>query len=123
GQLYDFLVERLGENRLGAWIRGLEAWGHSGVAISQTGRLCAALYSGEPFDNNVAMIIPKQEEYLPAIWAFCSSPQFHSVVRQIDRKLSVTNATLVKVPFDLERWQKVAEEQYPDGLPEPYSND
>jgi hypothetical protein len=37
--------------------------------------------------------------------------------------LNVTNATLVKVPFDLERWQQVAAEQYPNGLPEPYSDD
>jgi hypothetical protein len=35
----------------------------------------------------------------------------------------VTNATLVKVPFDLERWQRVAAEQYPDGLPAPHSDD
>ena len=38
-------------------------------------------------------------------------------------KLNVTNATLVKVPFDLEHWTKVADELYPNGLPEPYSND
>lgn len=30
---------------------------------------------------------------------------------------------MVKVPFDLERWQKVADERYPDGLPQPYSDD
>ena len=41
----------------------------------------------------------------------------------IDQKLSVTNATLVKVPFDLEHWQQVAAEEYPNGLPEPHSND
>jgi hypothetical protein len=28
-----------------------------------------------------------------------------------------------EVPFDLDYWQSVAEEQYPDGLPEPWSND
>jgi len=35
--------------------------------------------------------------------------------------MNVTNATLVKVPFDLEYWQQVADEAGP--LPEPYSND
>jgi hypothetical protein len=44
-------------------------------------------------------------------------------VRQIDQKLNVTNATLVKVPFDLDHWTKVAEEKYPNGLPKPYTND
>jgi hypothetical protein len=30
---------------------------------------------------------------------------------------------LVKVPFDLVRWQKVAAEKYPHGLPKPFSSD
>ena len=29
----------------------------------------------------------------------------------------------LKVPFDLAHWQKVAAEKYPNGLPEPYSDD
>lgn len=81
------------------------------------------LYTGDLYDNNCAAIVPKNPEHLPAIWAFCSSPEFNIAVRKIDAKLNVTNATLVKVPFDLEHWQKVADEQYPDGLPEPYSSD
>lgn len=37
--------------------------------------------------------------------------------------MKVTNNSLVKVPFDLAHWQKVAAEKYPDGLPEPESDD
>ena len=37
--------------------------------------------------------------------------------------MNVTNATLVKVPFDLSYWQNVATEQFPNGLPEPHSDD
>ena len=44
-------------------------------------------------------------------------------MRFVDSKLNVTNATLAKVPFDLAHWQGVAAEQYPNGLPEPYSDD
>lgn len=44
-------------------------------------------------------------------------------MRNIDRSLKVTNITLLKVPFDLANWQKVAEEKYPHGLPKPHSND
>jgi hypothetical protein len=75
------------------------------------------------FDKNVAAVVPKNPDHLPAIWAFCSSPEFNVAVRKIDSALKVTNASLVKVPFDLDYWQKVAEERYPDGLPEPYSSD
>ena len=31
--------------------------------------------------------------------------------------------TLIKVPFELQFWQTVAKEKYPNGLPKPYSND
>lgn len=107
----------------GARKDGQEAWGKSGVVVSQMRELPCTLYTGELFDNNTAVILPKKPEYLPAIWAFCSSPEFNREVRKIDQKLNVTNATLVKVPFDLEYWTKVAQERYPDGLPEPHSND
>jgi hypothetical protein len=30
---------------------------------------------------------------------------------------------MVKIPFDLARWQKVAAEKYPHGLPKPFSSD
>jgi hypothetical protein len=32
-------------------------------------------------------------------------------------------STFENIPFDLEYWQKVAAEKYPNGLPEPYSDD
>jgi len=104
-----------------ASIRGRSAWGKRGIAVSQMGKLPVSLYRGDLFDVNTAVIIPKDFAYLPAIWVYCSSPEFNNAVRQIDQALKVTNATLVKVPFDLERWQKVADEAGP--LPEPYSND
>ncbi len=97
--------------------------GSNGVAVSAIGALPVTLYTGEPFDNNVGGLGPLDDEHLPAVWAFCSSPEYARSVREIDQKLNVTNRTLVKVPFNLERWQKVAAEQYPNGLPEPYSDD
>ena len=37
------------------------------------------------------------------------------VEKAIDKKIAVTNKTLVKVPFDLDYWKKVAQEKYPNG--------
>ena len=102
---------------------GSMAWDEIGVAVSQMRALPCALYSGEIFDKNVAVLSPKDVSHLPAIWCFCSSPEYNEAVRRIDQKLNVTNRTLAKVPFDLERWTRVAEEKYPNGLPNPYSND
>jgi len=94
-----------------------------GIAISQMRQLSCTFYSGQKFDTNVAVVAPFDTTHLPAIWCFCSSPEFNEAVRQIDQSLKVTNATLVKVPFDLAHWQQIAAERYPDGLPQPYSDD
>ncbi len=106
-----------------AYMRGMEAWDKGGVVVRQMHDLPVGLYLGDAFDTNCAVLSPKDPAHLPAIWCFCSSPEFNKAVRAIDQKLNVTNATLVKVPFDLEHWQKVAAERYPDGLPEPHSDD
>ena len=103
--------------------RGNRAWGKRGVGISQMRTSPSSLYTGELFDSNIAVIIPEKVFHLPAIWCFCSSPEYNDAVRRIDQKLNVTNATLVKVPFDLDRWTKVAAKKYPKGLPKPYSDD
>ena len=106
-----------------ASLSGSIAWGKKGVIVSQMGHLQASLYMGDIFNINAAVVLPRDEEHLPAIWAFCSSPEYSQAVRSIDRALKVTTATLVKVPFDLDHWRQVAAARYPDGLPKPSSND
>ena len=107
----------------GARKDGKEAWGLNGILISQMRELSITLYNRFAFDNNTAVIVPHNPAHLPAIWCFCSSPEYNEAVRRIDQKLNVTNATLVKVPFDLDRWTAVALKRYPNGLPKPFSND
>ncbi len=87
------------------------------------GRLPVTRYTGEKFDCNVSAMGPLSGDDLSAVWAFCSSPEYARAIREINQKLNVTNATLVKVPFDLDHWKRVAAQDYPNGLPEPYSND
>ena len=107
----------------GAYIRGRSGWQENGVAVGQMGELPATLISKSAWNTNCAMVLPNDNEHLPAIWCFCSSPEYNEAVRAIDQKMNVTNATLVKVPFDLDHWTTVASQNYPNGLPEPYSND
>ena len=106
-----------------ATIRGRSAWGKNGIACAWLGRLPAGLYLGTLFDNSAAAIVPKNPSHFGAIWCFVSAPEFLREVRKINQKTQVANATLVKVPFDLAHWQKVAAEKYPDGLPKPFSSD
>jgi len=116
-----------GHLREDAWIRreklhdsdqrGNKAWGKTGVAVSQMGRLPASIYTGELLDQTCAVILPKNACDFPAIWAFCSSTDFAQAVRLIDQKLNVTNSTLVKIPFDMDRWRGFARENNLIGLP------
>ena len=75
------------------------------------------------FDENAAVIVPYDEQHRAAIYCFISSAEYMKLVRQIDTALKVTNKTLVKIPFALGHWTKVAQEKYPNGLPKPYSDD
>jgi hypothetical protein len=126
GRSEVFLWER-GKGSLarsaGAAVRGTAAWGKTGVAVSRMGGLPSTLYLGEFFADSVAVVLPRRAELVPALWAYCASTEYQQAVRRINAKLSVANATFVQVPFDLDHWTKVAEERYPNGLPEPYSND
>jgi len=103
--------------------RGGLAWGKRGIAVSVMRDLPATLYTGEKFPNSVTVLLPKDEKILLPLWAYVSSTAYPRDVRVLNAKVSVANATAVKVPFDLPHWNKVAEELYPDGLPEPHSND
>lgn len=107
----------------GATFRGVSAWNKRGIIVSQMRNLAVSIYLGDKFDNNTAIITPFDQRNLPAIWCFLKSEAYILSIRAIDQKVNVTNSTLTKVPFDLAYWQQVAAEKYPDGLPEPYSND
>jgi hypothetical protein len=122
GQLESFAQENR-ERLHDSHRRGSEAWGKRGVAVSSMGDLPVTLYTGELFDNNTAVLLPYDQSLVPALWCFCSSPEFTRLVRVIDNKMNVTNRTMAKVPFDVERWRAEAERLYPDGLPEPWSDD
>lgn len=102
---------------------GNRAWNQRGIALNRMSQLQATIYSGEHFDNNVAVLIPKSEETLPALLEFCGSLSFAAEVRKLDRTIKVTNRTLTKVPFDLSHWQHVASEKYPNGIALPQSDD
>lgn len=106
-----------------ALVKGVSAWGRRGVIVRQMRHLPAGLYLGDMYDQSSSVLIPKDESHISAIAAFVLSEEFHDLVRQIDPKIGVTNATFVKVPFDVDKWTKLGNERFPDGLPKPISND
>jgi hypothetical protein len=106
-----------------ARIQGVEAWNKKGVAVRLTKPCPVSLYSGDLYDQSSAVLIPQDQSNLAAVYCYTKSEVFKQELEKIDQKRNVTNATFVKVPFDNTRWKAVAADQYPNGLPNPFSND
>jgi len=103
--------------------RGSEAWGHRGLVVMQMNDLPFCLYSGEIFDGSCATVVPLGEQDLPALWAYAESGAYGKHVRAMNTKVNVENGFFVQVPFDVAYWQRIAAEKYPNGLPDPESDD
>ncbi len=104
-------------------IRGREAWGKVGVAIDRVGSLSRSIYRGDLFHSLVPVVVSHKPEDELAVAAFCLSDEFESVVRSTNQALSIDNGYIAKIPFDLSHWRQVAKGKYPNGLPQPESND
>lgn len=107
----------------GARIHGQEVWGRSGVAVAKMSEMQAFVYEGEVFDDNIGALVPSDPQLLPAIMAFCESPEYSQSIKEIDQAIKITAGTLAKVPFDRGYWERVAKERYPNGLPAPWTGD
>ena len=107
----------------GVTVAGREVWDQSGVAISYTGDCSCTLYSGERFENVACVGVAKHAEDLAALWAFCASELFGKAVRANNMTLGVSVRYFEMTRFDYSHWKRVADSEYPDGLPKPYSDD
>ncbi|MDO8873804.1 MAG: N-6 DNA methylase [Methanoregula sp.] len=121
-EYFDYIKLLKSQNRIGGgWQAGRLAWNHKGFTINVTGAKNITLFSGQKFDTTIGAIIPHEEKYLEPIFYYLISPNYLENLLKIDPTLSITEGTLIKVPFDLPHWQKIAEEMGP--LPKPHSDD
>ena len=104
-------------------LRGRDGWGKTGVAVTVMRSLNRSLYLGTQFADTVSVIIPRNPFHLHAVAACVLDSSFPAAVRTVDKALSVTDSSFLKVPFDFKHWQNVANQQFPEGLPKPYSDD
>jgi hypothetical protein len=105
------------------WKRGQVTWQKRGVAVSAVGAIQSHLYDGDKFDSGVTVICPENAEDLAPIWAYCKSDKFVATLRAVDSKISITTSTILKVEFPKKLWENASAKKYPDGLPEPESDD
>lgn len=106
-----------------ARLQGQKAWGKRGVLVQQMNSERTTPFFGFPHDSNVAAIVPNQPTLLATVTAFCASDDFVQAVQGINQNMKVDNGYFERIPFALDHWQRVATERFPDGLPEPQSDD
>ncbi len=104
-----------------ARVQGLRALGRHGIAVRLMRNLSATRYTGEMNDQTAALVIPRDPENLPALWAYFSSDAFTKAVRAIDTKVNLAPATVGEAPFDLGYWRRRAQKAGP--LPPPASDE
>jgi hypothetical protein len=93
------------------------------VVIKLMGEVTATRYLGHVFDSNVTAIVPRDPRHLAAVWCYATSDQFRAALKNVEQAVKVNNATVGKIPFDLDLWSAIAEERFPTGLGEPMSAD
>lgn len=102
---------------------GQRVYGKKGVAIGKAGKFRFTPYEDGLFDDNVAILVPNNQEHLTAFWVYSTSGQLQSDISKLDKKMSVTAGTFTKVKFEIDHWQHLGQMKYPNGLPKPYTND
>ena len=105
------------------WRKGSPFWGKNGVAVNLVRFLSPTIYTGDRYSAALTVLMPHEQSNLPAMWAFAASGDLERSIRTGNRGIGIAPGYPLTVPFDLEHWTKVAAEQYPDGLPEPHSDD
>ncbi len=106
-----------------AYVRGTRAWESDGVGVGVTGSVPRSLYYGTAFSDTCAVVVPSSRRDLRAIQAFVLDEAFRELAREVDQALSITEGSFGKVAFDLASWRGISHVKYPNGLPEPYSDD
>jgi len=110
-------------NKAQQWRSGKSSWRKEGVAVTLMGKIIGTLYNGDIYSQSCGVIIPREKEFLNPIWCYIHSSEFEKQLRIIDPSLAISIKTLLAVPFKLEHWQIIADQQYPNGLPKPCSDD
>ncbi len=79
------------------------------------------MYEGYLFDDNVAVIVPKQGNKIESVFSYIKSGEFSKDISVLDSKLGITAGTFGQVGFDKIKWDIVSNQE--TELPKPCSDD
>jgi hypothetical protein len=108
-------------DEIGYSLRGEKVFGRKGIAISKVNRNAYTLYEGILFDDNLAVIVPKEENEIKPVFYYLKTGEFSKEISILDSKLGITAGTFGQVSFDKDKWNDFSNQQ-PE-LPKPYSDD
>ena len=119
------LADRFGSVRdlPSATIAGSTVWTRRGVLVGRMSQLPVSLYTGCVFKHTAVVAICDDPKILPALWCYAERRKLAEGIREFNQALAIDSGVVESARFDLDHWRQVAKEQYPHGLPEPYSDD
>ncbi|MBW2149930.1 MAG: SAM-dependent DNA methyltransferase, partial [Deltaproteobacteria bacterium] len=105
------------------WRRGKPLWGKWGVVVNQIGAI-TTIYTGEKYDGSCFAITPNNDEDVLPIVTYALSGTLKSDLKKIDPTWNLKSPkTLLQLKLNLDSWRATGEQEYPNGLPKPFSND
>jgi len=105
------------------WRRGKPLWGRAGVIVNQIGAH-TTIYGGDKYDGSCFAIVPNEDSNAAALIAFALSGQLKASLKRINPTWNLKSPkTLLQLTLDLDAWQQKAKVMFPNGLPEPESDD
>lgn len=104
------------------WRRGKPLWGNWGVVVNQIGAI-TTIYSGEKYDGSCFAIVPNNQDDVAALVAYSQSGNLKKDLKTINPTWNLKSPkTLLQLKLNLENWRDTAGEEFPKGLPSPFSN-
>ena len=95
-----------------------------GVAVGQMSILPCTFYTGDVFDNTVAVLVANDRDHLSAVWAFCTSAEYRDCGSADQPEVQCDQChSASRFPLTSPTGSRSRRRSIPNGLPEPESDD
>lgn len=92
------------------------------MVVNQIGAI-TTIYSGEKYDGSCFAVVPNDQDDVAALVAYSQSGNLKKDLKQINPTWNLKSPkTLLQLKLNLENWRDTAGEEFPHGLPSPFSN-
>lgn len=104
------------------WRRGKPLWGKWGCVVNQIGAI-TTIYSGEKFDGSCFAIALDDQENVAPLVAYSLGGNLKADLSKINPTWNLKSPkTLLQLRLDLDSWRDVANRDFPNGIPLPFSD-